>query len=729
MRTPYFETPLTLIASAILFASTSALAAPDAVNETQLPTLQVEAKKELHTSSDGVSTVSEITQQDMEQDLVVNLDDLVRFEPGVDASQAARFGISSVNIRGLDGDRLKITVDGVDQANAYRPTPTFLRAGRNLVDLDSLEKVTILKGGNTQAGSGALGGAVKYQTKEPSSFLSPEGDDSFFSFKAGYRSAMDQQSETITAVNRSGKLETLLLYTHRDGHETENYYGDAGSDQTVGATRQSVDPEDNESDNILAKAQYQLDESNRIGVVGEYYNAGSVIDLYSEGADDDFHRADDTNKRQRIGVFWENQQATSAYDQVKWQLDYQNTKTINKTYRESTASTSIVNRYYEEESIDLKADFVKGFSQQDLRYGFNYKQTSLDNLNRDTGTSGTSRFSPLADADVVGAYIEGGVTVTEQLMLVPVLRYDSYQYSTKGDEYFDAYPSSSSEAFTAQIGAEFELTPAINLYGKYGQGFRAPDLDDLYYLFEGSAGPGMAYAEVPNPDLKAETSVFTEVGARAQNDYGIAEFAFFYTDYKDFIQSRVLVDYAAPYAGGKYTKRNLDRVVIKGAEFKGSLNLSNLVEGLGDGWMLNSAIAYAEGENTKEHKPLDSIAPLSAVFGLGYDAPSKMWGTQLNMTFSAGKDKADITTDEQWKATESYQVVDVTGYYKPTGSVTINAGVFNLLDEEYQKWSDVRHATVNTPVQSLNPFAVNNTNLQRYTRAGRNVGVDVTVTF
>ena len=70
----------------------------------------------------------------------------------------------------------------------------------------------ILKGGDIRSGSGALGGVVKYRTREPASFLNAEGDDSYLALKGGYRSASDQFSKTLTLANRHADLEQLLRY-------------------------------------------------------------------------------------------------------------------------------------------------------------------------------------------------------------------------------------------------------------------------------------------------------------------------------------------------------------------------------------------------------------------------------------------------------------------------------------------------------------------------------------
>ncbi|MBU1297319.1 MAG: TonB-dependent hemoglobin/transferrin/lactoferrin family receptor [Gammaproteobacteria bacterium] len=714
MKKTAYPVPLSLIALSIM-AANPVFSADTLEVEHQLDTVTIEADALSESAPKVGSSVSSIDYKDIEKTLVRNLDDLVRYEPGVDASQDSRFGISSINIRGLDDDRVKISVDGVTQADAYGPTTTYLRTGRNTVDLDSLESVEIIKGGDVVEGSGALGGVVKYRTKEPSSFLSAEGNDTSGSLKAGYKSASDEFNQTLTIANRTGKVESLLVYTNRDGHENENHQGDAGSDQTVGVKRASVDPSDTGSDNVLAKVQVQINDNNRIGFVGEYFHSTSESDLFSESSATDQQSSDDKSVRRRIGFFHENTQTNTLYDRLKWQVDYQDTKTTNKTHRSN--NNRLVDRFYDEESTSLKADLVKQIDAHQIRYGLNYDKKSLENLNKDTvsGTTTASRFSPVADANIFGVYIEDSWAATDRLTLVPAIRYDNYKYTTTGDEYIESWGNNENEALTAQLAAEFALTETYTIFGKTGSGFRAPNLDELYYYFANSASYG-SYQITPNPDLEPEESLFIEAGIRAQNTYGSAEFVAFYNDYKNFIE-QVSLGSSAAFSLGQYTNQNLNHVVIKGVEIKGNLDLSKSIDALNDGWVLNGAIAYAEGDNLENGEPLDSISPLSAVVGLGYDAPSEQWGGKLNLTWASGKKKEDISTSKQWLATSDYNLVDLTAYYKPTQNLTFNAGLFNLTDEKYMNWNDIRNLT-NT-----------STNLNRYTRAGRNFGIDATLSF
>ena len=40
--------------------------------------------------------------------------------------------------------------------------------------------------------------------------------------------------------------------------------------------------------------------------------------------------------------------------------------------------------------------------------------------------------------------------------------------------------------------------------------------------------------------------------------------------------------------------------------------------------------------------------------------------------------------------TPSATVIDLTAYYRPIKDLTLSAGLFNLTDRKYWKWSDVR---------------------------------------
>src|SRR3546814_3458082 len=92
--------------------------------------------------------------------------------PGVEVvSEGNRFGTRGFSIRGLEGNRVRIVVDGVPLADAYS-IGQFASAGRDLVDLEAVERVEIQRGpASTLYGSDALAGVVAFRTLDPEALL------------------------------------------------------------------------------------------------------------------------------------------------------------------------------------------------------------------------------------------------------------------------------------------------------------------------------------------------------------------------------------------------------------------------------------------------------------------------------------------------------------------------------------------------------------------------------
>src|SRR3546814_13852456 len=114
-----------------------------------------------------------------------------------------RFGDNGFNIRGIEGDRVAMTIDGLSMAEGLETARSyeFFRAGRGGVDIDTLKRVEIVKGADSiTAGSGALGGAVVFTTKAPSDYLAADGTATHVDMKIGY-TGHNPKSTTTTRLS------------------------------------------------------------------------------------------------------------------------------------------------------------------------------------------------------------------------------------------------------------------------------------------------------------------------------------------------------------------------------------------------------------------------------------------------------------------------------------------------------------------------------------------------
>src|SRR3546814_3122757 len=99
--------------------------------------------------SQVVASVAQVEREELDRHLVRDPEGLVRYMPGVEVvSEGNRFGTRGFSIRGLEGNRVRIVVDGVPLADAYS-IGQFASAGRDLVDLEAVERVGIRSEENT----------------------------------------------------------------------------------------------------------------------------------------------------------------------------------------------------------------------------------------------------------------------------------------------------------------------------------------------------------------------------------------------------------------------------------------------------------------------------------------------------------------------------------------------------------------------------------------------------
>ncbi|MEF1263104.1 TonB-dependent receptor plug domain-containing protein, partial [Vibrio harveyi] len=110
---------------------------------------------------DTAASVAVVTDQDIEDGMITGLDDLFKYTPGVTVETNARQGVQGINIRGIEGNRIKVLVDGVAQGNQFDSGNNFINSSRVEVDTDLVKAVEIVKGAASSLhGSDAIGGIV-----------------------------------------------------------------------------------------------------------------------------------------------------------------------------------------------------------------------------------------------------------------------------------------------------------------------------------------------------------------------------------------------------------------------------------------------------------------------------------------------------------------------------------------------------------------------------------------
>jgi hemoglobin/transferrin/lactoferrin receptor protein len=752
--------PISAFLTLLTYAGASAAEGGDPVAELDAVTVTATRSERSVLSVPG--TASTIDGETIQRQVVRNIKDLIRYEPGVNVSNdPQRFGLAGFNIRGIGGNRVLMQVDGVRLPDAFA-IGSFASARRNMVDVDALKSVEIVRGpGSSLYGSDALGGVVSFITKDPRDYLEVFGDAHYESLKLGYNSADDSFMQTATLAGSAGDVDGLLLLTHSEGAETDN----KGDNKSRNASRTAPNEQDNRALNVLGKLLYHFNADNTLRLTGDALLDDVATDVLSYRGFQGYtgrrvHSllADDRQSRWRLTL----DQAVGklgwlAADTLTWRVYGQQSAT-RQLSRESRSTLLGEDQYvrrvftYDNAMVGgdlvLAKEFATGPGRHRLTYGVEASHTDIEELrdgslldlatgeitNNVTPDVFPVRDFPLSETLRAAAFVQDETQWFDgRLEVIPGLRFDYYRLSSRNDPVFAADSPGIEPAgvdateFSPKVGVLLHLTDLFTLHGQYAEGFRAPNFSDVNSGFSNFA---FGYVSLPNPGLKPETSDGGEIGLRGEGAAGAFDATFFRNDYQNFIQSVVVCDpsktFCPPNNFLTYQSVNEESVEIQGFEFKGQFYFDWLHPALA-GFSAVGSYAYAEGENLKTGKPINSVNPMKGVIGLRYEAPSGNWGTEAILTLVAPKKVKDIDFDTAGQVfpTEGYGVLDFTAFYRVGSYAALNLGLFNVLDKKYFDWEDVR-GRGSDPHAGLGPqYDIKD----RYSRPGRNVGVSLSMAF
>lgn len=733
--------------SAVSFAlppAATAGPAQDEEDEVPLEYITVTATRMERDLRDLPGTVSVITREQFERNVARDIRDLVRYEPGVSVSGTGRFGLSGFTIRGIGGDRVLTQVDGVRAADEFSFGP-FLQARRDFVDIDALKSVEIIRGpASSLYGSDALGGVVSFITKDPVDYLAGTRKPWYLSAKAGGSSEDAGFFTTGTAAGAAGRLSGMVVYTYRNGHETETHGGPGGT----GAARAEADPLDYTLHNVLGKVVFDLNDSHQLGVTVERFESDVDSNILSDvgtvvsGALNQTSTGDDSRERLRVSLHYDYDGETPLFDRTLWRVHWQDSETVQITEQQRLAAgvEQFRTRHsrFDQESAGLDVQFEKslhlGPTEHQVVYGGEYLFTDSESL-RDGGSvvlaTGAPVFEfsplptrdfPLSETQKYAVFLQDEISFfNDRLRITPGVRYDRYELDPEVDAlYQNGNPGApdpvdfSSDEVSFKVGLLFRVTDLVSVYGQFAQGFRAPPYDDINVGFTNVLG---GYTTLPNPDLEAETSDGYEAGIRFEGRYGRLSFAAFYNDYDNFIESQAVRGFNFQTGLIEFQSVNRERAVIKGLEGRAIWNVGESLPTL-EGLRLYATAAWSHGEDKATDRPLNSIDPLKGVLGLAWQPVNAPWYAELVVTGVASKNRIDHSTaTTRFFAPDGYATVDLLCGYRFSERAIVNVGVFNLTDAKYWEWGDVIGREEGDPA------------LARFTRPGINASASFRYEF
>lgn len=671
------------------------------------------------------ANVTVIDFDEINRILSTDIRELVRYEPGVTVRRSERYGFQDFTIRGLGGNRVLLQTDGIRVPTRFEFGPFQL--GRDYVDTEILNSVEIIRGpASALYGSDALAGVVSYFTLDPSDLLERVEGNRFSRVSTQFDSANDGFVNTGLFASRIGHLEMLFGYTRRDRSEFSVEGDDEFVDEEVGSRN-----------NFLGTLVYRFDPFNSLNFTAEVFDDDSNLDIVESNlaADVESENVELSTNRERFSLAYEydNPDGASFLQFGRVQVYFQNAREEEQRERDFTygfasggefpigTPTRRIDDYDFLDrvwgaNVQLQSNVAVGNVENRLTYGVEVSttrnerprdRTEINLLTGDeTKTSVTDTFPvedfPQSDTFRLGVYVQDEISLLgDRLSLIPGVRFDYYDLTTDPSE---AYSRNGAEAVdydatsvSPSLSLVYQATPEVTLVGRYARGFRAPLYSEINSGFTNLSGPFFKYRTIPNPDLEAETSNTFELGIRG--NFPQVEFSLtgFYSRYDDFIESFVdagteVLD--PPPAFGTpvvniFQTQNVSEAEIYGVELGGEIRFSPGAEG----FRLRTALAWTIGNNLTTDEPLLSVDPFELVAGLGYRAPEDKWGIEF-ITTIVGEARTDRDADPLTGAEPflpgGFTLFDLIGYYRFSPNFAVNLGVFNIFDEGYYRYADVR---------------------------------------
>lgn len=653
--------------------------------------------------------------------------DVVRHQPGVslpfETAGADSFvpyragGFTNYRIRGVEGNRVLLTIDGI------RQPPQFNMSGgngRDFFDPAVFSSVEILKGsGSTLHGSDALGGVIAFQTRS----LFESLIDSERPWIAGSTLTFRSLDNSLQAVIRGGWHGDPWFVTMVNAYTT-------GEEQANDKGKVPANPREFERNHVLGKLTWSPDELHRVTVTGEQFRRDSNTEvnsaertLFSPAVYGVASTAHD--KRSRVSVEYAHRPLNGLWDTFDSSLYVQEARTRSRTRTLANPRadgppttrdrTDIIG--FQHRILGAKAEgsreAVFGEWLHTFVTGVEASLEDAENtfLREDRKPVERTQNRPAFDpSDLVRAdvYFQDMMEAGRWLLQLG-LRVGFYEIQPRQDETFLDYkgiaglnldPASAYRniALSPSLAAQYEWRPGLNLWARYARGVRNPDLEDYVGFFDHLG----QFQQIPNPNLSEESSHAFDLGIKFQNGTLTLEATAYYTAYRDFIGTRSFLRDGSEVV----QQQNLGEVDIYGIELDLDYRLEALSEGL-SGWRIGFRLNIAKGDNKTAGGGVDTVDPATAVAYIGFSAPSDDWGLRLNILHRARKeDPSTAYLESGLFIPPASTTADLTGWWQFLPHASLQITLRNLTDKRYWTWPNadsVDHTFMEDPELGVRP--------------------------
>lgn len=646
----------------------------------------------------------------------------------VNALQNSRAGNDGINIRGLQGNRVAMSIDGVplpetQENKLFESFGQSFGAGNSL-EPSALRAATVKYGGSAQS----LSGSVHFATLEPTDLLQA-GKNLGGLVATGYDSSDKSIYGTVAGAAQNAQYQGLVLVTGRVGNEKGNR-GETGGE---GEKRTKPNPIDYKNSYVLLKNIYQANEQHQFKLTFEHQQKQNTTALLTQnGSSIDrttgtqiAGKADDETRRVRVSLGHRYQNDRGLINGLESQLYYQNALTKNHRLRQSNRAARVENGEHRQQTFGVAANFttlIEGNLPNVLKYGFSHQYALIKADIQCSSCAQILLFDPVADTKQhkTHLYLEDEIS-WQSLTLTPHLGLLHYRSTPSTSNYRQA-----AQAYTAVKGQQRTLfLPKITLawkaddlfqpYFQYSRGVKTPSAQQLTSSF-GNTRQG--YAVVGNAFLAPEMANNFSLGVKGKTEAVQYHLAGYYNRYQNFI------DWQSQQAP------NLTIIRYHNADEARIYGLTAEAKWRWQSFFVSGGAAYAKGHTQQSNKklPLNTVQPLKLKAGLGYEG--EQFGAEVQLTHLKAKAEKDMN-GTIYNPMKTVNVVDLSAYWQPLKNLTLSANLNNAFNKRYWHWADIAHFAEQRRSLGTPPTANSLTaeNASRYSALGRHFNLGVRYAF
>lgn len=466
-----------LLLSSILFLVNTAQAQLDSTRD--LEQVVVTGQYKPQSAKNSVYQVRTITHERIQTQGAPDLQTVLQNELNIRFSQDMATGGSNITMMGLQGQNVKILVDGLPLVGRQG---TSNEININQIDINSIDRIEVVEGPMSVVyGADALAGVINIITKKATrSKLTVTAKLQEETVGKEYGTERGVHNQSVSAGFSHKKWEFGGGFSH-------NYFG-GWKDTAVGRELVWHRRDQLLANGFIGYRQKKFGLRYRMDGVDEIItNPGDFLPANYDAASGDTLAFDQDYLTTRVmhqlqGDYTPNNrfnvQLQSAYTDYKRQV-------FSTTVSKATGDVRLDDGTDRQSIVNFRGFTFRSMVNYTLNKNISF-QPGID-INTESGEgerlkAGTSSLNDYA------AFITAEITPVEKLNIRPGLRFVK-------NSVYNAPP------IVPSLNAKYSLSKHLDWRMAYARGFRAPSLRELYFNFFDAN-----HQILGNPDLKAETS-------------------------------------------------------------------------------------------------------------------------------------------------------------------------------------------------------------------------------